>query len=151
MFSETVENPAAYFEAQTGLIWPDSADILSVDDTHGGFHGDGEFHVVFKTDSETIQKYLNGAAPFDVSWQTGPIPHEIGFHCSFGTDGVSVGTVNNGPEEYWGDSTLRDVLGSGKVYFAAQERCCESLRWHNGHLIVVDPRSNKVWLSVWDF
>jgi hypothetical protein len=150
-FRETVEDPGSDFERQTGLAWPDNAEILSVDDTHGGFHGDGEFHVVFKTDAETIQEYIKGRAPFEGSWRNGPVPHEIGVHCNFGSEGVFVIGDSNGRTEYAGDSSLIGVLESDEVYFAAKDRGPESIQWHNGHLLVLDPTTNKVWLSVWDF
>ncbi len=129
-FRESVEDPGSDFESQTGLAWPDNAEILSVDDTHGGFHGDGEFHVVFKTDPKTIQEYLDGPAPFGGSWRKAPVPSEIGSYCVCSSETIS---------------------GSDEIHFFAEERGPESMRWHNGLLLVVDPSTNKVCLSVWDF
>ena len=147
---ETVENPGANFEEYTQLDWPEKAEVISVGDTHGGFNGDGEFYLVFKTDKTTITKYLNGLAAFEKSWQLGPITKNIGFQPQFGTGGIDISRINNGPEEYSGDPQHIDVVLSDEVYFSAKERCCESIRWHNGSLLIIDPRLNKVWLSVWD-
>ncbi len=79
------------------------------------------------------------------------MPGEIGFHCKFETDDVAfsgpIGHVGN----YSGDESLVQLLGSEEVLFDAKERCCDSIPWHNGHLILIDLKSKMVWLSVWDF
>jgi hypothetical protein len=151
-FREVVDNPGADFTRATGLAWPQGAKVVSVGDDHGGMMGDGEFHVVFDTDEATLKKWLASPCPWQPrKWQRGPVPTEIGFHCRFGTDGVAAIRIDGGPSKYVGDRELEQLLRSQTIWYAAKERCCESLRWHNGHLLVIDCATNRVWLSVWDF
>ena len=42
-FRDVVEDPPGEFTEHTGIEWPRSASVTSADDSHGGFHGDGEF------------------------------------------------------------------------------------------------------------
>ena len=151
-YATTPPNPQTVFERETGFAWPAKSEVISSGDDHGGFVGDGEFHIVLQVEEETVTKLLHAqpAAPLS-NWQTGPVPTEIGFHCRFGTNGVSAMSVNGGPTHYSGNPELEDVFGSDSIMYSAHERCCESLEWHNGTLLIVDPRTNKVWLSVWDF
>ena len=53
-FRDAITNPGAEFTQFTGLPFPDSARVISTGDTHGGFHGDGEFHLVFEADRATL-------------------------------------------------------------------------------------------------
>ncbi len=122
------------FRFYTGLWWPSNARVIARGDDHGGFHGDGEFYVVIETDEQTIQKWLSGSAPWGQECEHGPVPDEISYHCSFGDYSVSWRTFN-----------------SNQVWYAAKERCCSSLRWHNGDLFIVDPQAKTVWFCVWDF
>lgn len=145
-------NPETVFERETGLEWPADATIVSVGDDHGGFMGDGEFHVVLRVEDSTISRLLQLQPASSLSnWQEGPVPTEIGFHCSFGTAGVSATSRGGGPMRYTGDPELEDVLRSNAIMYSAHERCCDTIPWHNGTLLIVDPSSNKVWLSIWDF
>ena len=151
-FRESVNDPGGDFTTHTGLTFPEFAKVLSVDDTHGGFHGDGEFHLVFEIDEETLNRWLQTPPPWEAGeWQSGPVPHEIGFHCGFGTSGVGYASINNGPTEYIGDSELKCLLSSSEIWYIAKERGSSSIAWHNGSLLILDPKSNEVWLSVWDF
>lgn len=145
-------SPQRAFESETGLKWPSGAVIVSSGANHDGFHGDGELHVVFDLAQSEIDYLLATQPRSPMSrWQSGPVPTEIGFHCSFGTDGVGAMSVDDGQAEYFGDGELERLLGSSEILYSAHERCCDSLRWHNGTLLVVDPRNRRVWLSIWDF
>jgi len=145
-------NARMSFQRETGLDWPSGATIVSVGDTHGGFLGDGEFHVILDVDDSAINQLLKTLPKAPLSkWTPGPVPGIIGVHCRFGTDGVSVGSHNDEPEHYVGDPELVSMFGSPDVMYSAQEYCCESLPWHNGTLIVVDPTAKRIWLSIWDF
>jgi hypothetical protein len=149
---EVVSDPAGEFTRFTGLDWPSTASIISVDDDHGGWNGDGEFHLIFHADRATLDRWLAKSPPWEqAEWKPGPVPTKIGYHCAFGSSGVTSVTVDGGPSEYSGDPELERVLGSNQVFYAAKERCCESLRWHNGNLLLIDLASNRVWLSIWDF
>jgi hypothetical protein len=140
------------FERETGLALPSNASVVSSGDEHGGFLGDGEFHVVIAVDEATIDRILESQPKSPLSeWRSGPVPTEIGFHCSFGTDGVAAMSVDGGPTHYSGDRVLVNVLGSSEIMYSAHERCCDSIAWHNGTLLVVDRRGGKIWLSIWDF
>ncbi len=151
-YATTPRSPKIVFERETGFMWPASSKVISAGDDHGGFVGDGEFHLVLQVDDETVADLLETPPATPLSnWQIGPVPTEIGFHCSFGTQGVSAMSINGGPLHYSGDPELENVLGSDAIMYSANERCCETIEWHNGILLIVDPRSNKVWLSIWDF
>src|SRR5262245_58018272 len=78
-----VSDPGAEFTKLTGLNWPSDAKIISVGDDHGGFNGDGEFHLVFETDAKSIRSFLESSPPWQGEWVDGPVPTEIGFHCRF--------------------------------------------------------------------
>ncbi|WP_146403081.1 hypothetical protein [Planctomycetes bacterium CA13] len=151
-YATTPPSPQTVFERETGLAWPTNATIISTGDDHGGFMGDGEFHVVLHVEDATVSRLLRlqPATPLS-NWQAGPVPTEIGFHCNFGTTGVSAMSMDGGPMHYSGDPELEDVLGSNAIMYSAHERCCDTIEWHNGTLLIVDPRFNKVWLSIWDF
>ena len=96
--------PGLGFRNYTGLNWPHEARIVQSADDHGGFQGDGEFSLIFDTDRANIQKWLVGSAPWG-EWQHGPVPGEIGFHCTFGGNGVSWGGKVGEPRRYLGDES----------------------------------------------
>lgn len=145
--------PEALFSQYTGLEWPATATIVSTGDGHRGmFNNEGEFHLVFDTDLATLDEWLAEPPPWQQSqWKRGPVPTEIGFHCNFGSDGVAAVSDEGKTSEYSGDPQLVQLLGSNRIWYAAHERCCKSLRWHNGSLLVIDLKNNRGWLSVWDF
>ena len=138
------------FTAETGVAVGKNWELLSSGNDHGGMMGDGETFFVFRLPQADVAEILNSPPPWSDDWQTGPVEHEIGFHCNFGTSGVSWHS-SAGVDEYLGDPTLKSVLSSGQIRYDAKERCCDSLRWHNGHLLVIDPENSQVWLSIWDF
>lgn len=145
-----ISDPGFRFWRHTGLEFPAEARILHEGDSHGGFHGDGEYYLAFEVDAAIIQKWLASRAPWG-DWQRGPVPGEIGYHCGFGGSGVSWGGPLNGPQTYSGDEQLVKLFSSDRVWYSARERGDSRLRWHNGNLIVIDVRSRRIWLSVWDF
>jgi len=150
-YRDVVDDPGGDFTLSTGLEWPATASVISVDDTHGGFLGDGEFHIIFDTDRATLEKWLAESPPWEQhNWKSGPVPNEIRYCCSFGLGGVSSRSYNGGPIEYAGDTELLRVLSSNQIWYAAKERCCESLRWSNGNLLIIDFVNNRVWLCNWD-
>jgi len=142
-------DPATAFAKHTGLAWPESAKVVAAGDNHSG---EGELHVIFDVQPADFDRLLNGAPPWSiVKWQPGPVPPKIGFHCQFGTSGVAMTKSGNQPASYSGDARLVELLGSHDVRYVASERCCKSLRWHNGSLLVLDAATHRVWLSVWDW
>lgn len=147
-----VEEPSLSFTQITGLPWPTAASIVSTGDTHGRFQGDGELHIVFDIDRETLEKWLAGPSPWGQSeWKRGPVPPEIGYHCSFGSQGVAMVSIDDGPYQYAGDPKLERVLDSTENWYAVRERGSGTIRWHNGNLLMIDMKENRVWLSAWDF
>lgn len=137
--------------AETGIAMGDGWSEVDSGDEHGGMVGDGESIAVFKLTQPAIDKLIESKPPWSADWQVGPVPGEIGFHCNFGTDGVAFGGPIGETGTYTGDESLVRLLSSGRLFYDAKERCCDSLPWHNGHLIVIDPDTKTVWLSVWDF
>jgi len=143
--------PAATFAEFAGLAWPATASIISVNDDHGRFLDDGEFHIILETNRETLESWLAESPPWgQTEWRSGPIPSDLGYHCSFGGQGVSVSRSGDGCSEFLGDPELERVLGSNKTWYAAEERCCDNLPWHIGNLIMIDLAKNRVWVSLWD-
>jgi hypothetical protein len=150
-FRATVEDPGRDFTRVTGIPWPRTANVVSVADTHGGLMGEGELYLVFETDRETLESWLAESRPWSSSWKDGPVPPEIGVHCTFGAGSVVAEVGNSVRGGYFGNSTLAPLLGSSSIQYVAAERCCGDLPWHNGNLLIVDLATNRAWLSVWDF
>ena len=133
-FRETVDDPSADFTEKTGLPWPSSGNLIKADDTHGGFHGDGDFYLVFSVDKETFSRWKSQKPPWGASrWERGPVPSEIASRCMFG------------------DAKGWCAPASTDLFYVARARGPESMRWHNGDLLVLDPEGRVVWLYVWDF
>lgn len=150
--SSVVASPAETFRELTEIQFGDAWEVVATGESHGGMVGDGETFIILQLPEEGITALLESKPPWSAdSWLHGPVPPVIGFHCGFGTDGVGTGSSNGGAPQYFGNKELVDLFSSPDVFYAAKERCCDNLRWHNGHLIIVDPREKKVWLSVWDF
>ena len=128
-FRETVKDPGKDFSDMTGIPWPPNATVVLVDDSHGGFHGDGEFYIVADVSSETLLRWLEMEPPWGVrAWKRGPVPHEIAFH-----------------------SELEADLSSPTIWYAARERGAGSIRWHNGDVLAFDPERGRLWVTAWDF
>ena len=152
-FREVVNDPGAEFTELTGLPWPRSAKVIACEDTHGGFHGDGEFYLVFQTDKGTLKGWLAKPPPWKgKTWVSGPIPSEIGIKCCFGPSGEDVDWVSDDRgSRYAGDRKLVRMLSSRRIQYVAKETCCASMRWHNGQELIIDVEAAKVWLCIWDF
>ena len=140
----------------TGLRVPFGAKDLRTADDHGGFHGDGEYYAVFKTEDRTVQSWLAKPAPWSrQKWEKGPVPPHAGLHAGFGHHGTGMSVVRsaNGStrEEYFGGSPeIMAVLQSSNVWFSCRARGPKDMPWYNGDLIILDPNSSMVWLSSWD-
>jgi hypothetical protein len=152
-FREVVNNPAGDFTEVTGLPWPNTAKLVAVGDTHGGFHGDGELYLVFDVDQETVAKWLTATSPWDSGkWQRGPVPTEIGIQCGFGQQSPVSLKDQMGREEYLGGSAeIRSLLAARENWHVARSRGPKDMPWHNGNLLVIDLSRSRVWLSSWDF
>ena len=149
-----IEDPKIGFTQITGLEWAENSEVITFADTHGGFLGDGEFYVIFRTDQETLEEWLSNSPPWEnEEWKRGPVPPEIGFHASFGKGGMIIGSVGNGPYQYDSEGELVDLLKSDEIWYVVKERCCgrDSLYFHNGELLIVDLEAQQVWLSSWDY
>lgn len=135
-------DPGAEFNRLTGLAWPADALVLSSGDDHGGLQWEGELHVAARVAPATIASWLASPPPWgQPAWQRGPVAPEIAAHCRLGASAFS--EADGAREQLaWSLESVR---------YVAAERCCEGLRWHNGSLLVLEPRQGLVWLSVWDF
>jgi hypothetical protein len=131
-------SPLGQFSSTTGLFCAKPAKVLSTGSDYGGFTGDGEFHLILECDPGTIERWL-ADHPFwgDSQWQRGPVPREIGFHCTFGNS-ASIGCCGE----------IQEVFNSSRVWYAARNRC-PTMPYHQGNLVVVDPESGRVWYSDW--
>src|SRR5437879_1224062 len=54
----THELPSLEFLRASGMRLPAGAEILASGDTRGGLHGDGDYFIMFMTESATIHRYL---------------------------------------------------------------------------------------------
>lgn len=148
----TPPTPEQVFERATGFRWPSNAIVIS--SGGDGLVTDGEFHVVFSVDEATISQWRRVQPVTPLSqWQSGPVPTEIGAHCAFGKKYAAYLTRHESNEEvhYAGDPELVDLLSSDKIMYSAHDERYGSIPWHNGRLLILDNRTNKVWLSIWNF
>lgn len=125
-----IENQFQTFSESSGLELPTNAQIIESCDDHSGFHWDGEYYLVFDTTSEEISKYLQ-ITPWNNQWQKQPVPSEI--------------SSNTGLS-----NVFADVFESNDIWYAATGKD-GAIPYHNGKLIVIDPKQNRVFYSQWDF
>ena len=82
-----LKNVKQDFADYTGLAWPEGATVVSIGETRepGSFRGGGAYHLIFQTDPETVQKWLNRDPPWKgdppqwnkAEWTAGPVADEI--------------------------------------------------------------------------
>lgn len=147
----TIENPDQEFTKFTGLAWPDGATVIAADTPYSAPFGEGEFYLIFETNSEVIKDWLSKPPPWEAGiWKYGPIPPEIGLHITLGTSGVGI-QGNGSLSTYFGDEQLVQLLNSRNNLYAINERCCNgNPGFNNGNLLIIEPGLNKVWLVIWD-
>lgn len=127
--------PDRDFTRITEIEWPQSATVILTHNDHSLPLGDGESHIIFDTDGNTITKWLTAPAPWEGDeWQTGPVPDEIAGNCLLRDD----------------KAELQRLLSSPHTHYAALDAGPEALPWHNGRLLLLDPANHRVWLFVWD-
>ena len=119
-----VKNEAQAFNESSGLKLPDDAQIIESCDNHGGFHGDGEYYIVFDTSKEKIDKYLQ-TNPWESQWQKQPVPQDISFRTGL-------------------TEIYANIFESSDVWYVTTGES-------NGKLMVIDPSKNRVFYSQWDF
>jgi hypothetical protein len=135
VYDDLRQNPARDFTQITGLQWPESAIVTLTCDDHSPPLGDGERHIVFDIDGNTMEKWLVMSPPWKLdTWQSGPIPDEISGNCSLRHD----------------NQELLRLSGSPDTLYVAADVGPEALPWHNGRLLLLDPANNRVWLFVWN-
>jgi hypothetical protein len=141
--SRTVRNrevdPRADFERHTGLSWPEGAKFVCAHDSHvdqdsvgfgiGPGIMDGELFIAFETDPTVLQEWLDAPAPWNMTWQSGPIPAEA---------------------LRW--TSLPDEFAANDVTFALHDACCPDTGspFNDASLLVVDPQHGRVWFSSWN-
>lgn len=125
-----IANQAQVFYNSSGLELPSNAQIIKSCDDHGGFHGDGEYYVVFNTSKEEIDKYFQ-TNPWDSQWQKQPVPKDI--------------SSRTGLTEAYAD-----IFESSDIWYIATGED-GAIPYHNGKLMVVDLIKNRVFYSQWDF
>lgn len=150
----TLEEAKAEFTHETGLSWPESAKVVSFGDDHGIVYmsSEGEYHIVFDAEPETIDKLLNSelTAPDPEwqfsEWQSGPVDPKISSHCGFD----AIATYSTHAWSSIDEQEVEELFDRKDIMYTASERCCDTIEWHNGTLLIVDPVKNRVWLSSWD-
>lgn len=127
----SISDPISEFTNATGLSLPSNAKVVDAADTHGGFHGDGELCLILKTNPVVIENWLSDAPPWkQKDWLVGPVPSEVASHCL---------------------ETPTTGMKSTEVRYFAEDFKLSSIPWHNGRLLVVNPKTGQVTLSWWDF
>lgn len=127
----SISDPISEFTNATGLSLPSTSTVVNAADTHGGFHGDGELYLVFKTNLAIVEDWLTDVPPWkQKDWLAGPVPPEISSHC------LHAPTTG---------------MNSAEVRYIAEDFKLSSIPWHNGRLLVVNPNTGEVTLSWWDF
>ena len=119
-----VKDPSGDFFDIVGFPLPTSAANIFASDDHGGFHGDGTFQLIAQISIGDIQQLLSGPAPWNTDWVEYSQLHE-----------KAQGQVSR-------NLTAR---------FAARERCCDTLEWHNGDILAIDPTNGTLTLISWDY
>ncbi len=151
---ELVGDTKKIFEKRTGLSISNSISNIDVNDNYELM--EGEFSIVFKTSESQIKHWLSGKPPWNnIKWHKGQIPHKLGASVKFNfADGVGLGIYNNGESIYLGDKDLVKLLNDTTNYYSYVEDCCpdqKGLRFHDGRLLILQPRTRMVYYSVWDF
>ncbi len=147
-------DPKTVFEERTGLSIRDSIYNVKVTDNYE--LQEGEFSIVFKTNDTQIKSWQNSRPPWNnVKWHKGQIPHHIGIAVHFNfPEGVGYGTDDNGKSFYDEDNDLTKLFNDTTNYYSYVEDCCPDdpgLRFHDGRLLILQPRTRMVYYAVWDF
>ena len=141
------------FATTTGIGWDSTFEVVGYRNTHAGFTGDGEYAIILSAPSVTISRILASPPPFGETWRNGPVDVEIGYHCSFiyAESPVAFGIGTDHPEYSGGSDEVLAILSSKEARWCAKQRGPDSMPWHNGDLLIIEPSTNRVWLSAWDF
>ena len=149
---EAIDN----FVKWTGLEYPDSAQIIAFGDDHGiiTMSSEGDYFLVFDVDEKSITEILNQQPESPQpeqwafsEWQSGPVPAEIGRGRRFETKATYSTQAHSSVTQ----EEVAQVFEHEDIFYSASERCCDTIPWHNGTLIVIDPNENRVWVSGWDY
>jgi hypothetical protein len=148
------DNPKKEFQQRTGLLISDSTFNVDSRDTY--FPHEGEYSIVFKTTESQIRKWLDTTPPWNNStWLKGQIPHEIGIACQFNfPERVGVGGSQNDKRVYIGDKDLENLLNDTTNYYSYREDCCtddSELRFHDGALLIIQPKTRMIYYSNWNY
>ena len=120
----TVTDPRGDYSRITGMQLPRTTVNIVASDSHGGFHGDGTFQLSAILQSEDVELTLAASAPWNSRWRR--------------------------YSELSGEEKRR-VSRNETAFFATRERCCESIPWHNGDVLSLDPTNGRLELISWDY
>ena len=120
----TVRDPHRDFSRIVGISLPTSAIQIVATDDHGGFHGDGTFELTARISRDETQQLLSQSAPWNSEWVEYSQLHE---------------------------KAQRHISQNQNARYAARERCCESIEWHNGEILAIDPTDGTLHLVSWDY
>jgi len=120
----TVSDPHGDFSRIAGIPLPTSAMQIVASDDHGGFHGDGTFELTARISRDESQRLLSQSVPWTSEWVEYYQLHK-----------KAQGHISRNPN----------------ARYAARERCCQSLEWHNGDILAVDPIDGTLHLISWDY
>ena len=69
-------------------------------------------------------------------------------------EGVGYSTDDKGNRSYIGNDNLMKLLNDTTNYYTYVEDCCpkdKGLRFHDGRLLILQPRTKMIYYAVWDF
>ena len=124
-----------YVEEPREFWIPWAARVLDSGDTHGGFLGDGVYHLVLQFPSaEQVEALREHTSWPDCQWQRGPVPKEISFYF----------------REHF--AQFPPPLDSPNIWFLAQDYKLSTLSpYYNGRFLLLDTETRRAWYSQWDF
>lgn len=147
-------SPRHRFEKSTGLTIKAPVLYFLAKDTYGII--EGEYSVVLKTTKDQIDQWLKNTPPWENrKWSKGPVPAELGANAQFNFPRrVGYGIDRDGKTVYSGDKNLAALLNDPATYYVFKELCCpdkEGLRFHDGCLLILQPTTQMVYYSNWNY
>lgn len=74
--SKNIKNEKLYYDNLIEVITPDNSKVIDLYNTHGGFHGDGDYYVAIQLDMQTLKDFSDEALK-NSKWNKLPIDKEI--------------------------------------------------------------------------
>lgn len=157
------EEAKRVFTHATGIAWSPTYTLVRFSINNPSIlSSEGESTVMVRLPPERCMEILNSPPPVGEKWERGPVRGKIGFHCGLGygqPPGVSGPATSNDEnfdgntnEEYFGENTkARALLSSTDIVYCAQDRGPASMPYHHGTLVIMQPETKMMCVSVWNY